>query len=105
MPQKKVTYNHFIEGDRIYLREVRSEDVTEHYYGWLNDPDINKYLETRYVPRSKSNIQSFVQKLDGRTDEIFLAICLKKSKEHIGNIKLGPINSVHRYADISLLIG
>ena len=43
--------------------------------------------------------------MDGKTDEIFLAICLKKDDMHIGNIKLGPINWVHRFADISLLIG
>ena len=36
---------------------------------------------------------------------LFLAICLAGSGQHIGNIKLGPINPNHRTADISLFIG
>ena len=32
-------------------------------------------------------------------------IFLKNNKEHIGNIKLGPANFVHKYASISYFIG
>lgn len=99
------SYQKFLEGSAIYLREVRESDVTEDYYNWINDSEVNQYLETRYFPRSKSNILNFVKALDGSKDEILLAICDKASDKYIGNIKLGPINWVHRYADISLLIG
>lgn len=98
-------HSHFIEGEKIYLREVRISDVNENYYDWLNDPEVNKYLETRYIPRSLQNIKEFVEKMDGNPDEIFLAICLKEDGRHIGNIKLGTINWIHRFADVSLLIG
>lgn len=104
MPNKN-SRDHFIEGDRIYLRNVRLDDVNENYGRWMNDPSVNQFLETRYIPRSLDNIRSYVQNMDGKTDEIFLAICLKKGDAHIGNIKLGPINWVHRFGDISLLIG
>ena len=30
---------------------------------------------------------------------------LKKTKSHIGNIKLGPINFIHKFAEISYFIG
>jgi len=102
---KEGTVRSYIEGKRIYLREVRISDVNENYYDWLNDPEVNRYLETRYVPRSLQNIKEFVEKMGGNQDEIFLAICLKENDMHIGNIKLGPINWIHRFADISLLIG
>jgi len=95
----------FIEGEQIYLREVRTSDVGEQYYRWLNDPEVTRYLETRYIPRSLQNIREFVERMDGNQDEIFLAICLKEDDRHIGNIKLGPINWIHRFGDVSLLIG
>ena len=95
----------FMEGKNIFLREVRENDVNDNYYSWLNNSEVNQYLETRYFPRSKENILSYVKHMDGQSNEIFLAICDKKSGIHIGNIKLGPINWIHRYADISLLIG
>lgn len=96
---------YYAVGKRIYLREVRSTDVNERYYRWMNDPDVNQYLETRFVPRSLENIASFVRAMDGRDEEPFFAICLLESDEHIGNIKIGPINWRHRHADVSLLIG
>ncbi len=38
-------------------------------------------------------------------DEVFFAICSNQNKNHIGNIKLGPVNWIHQCADIGLLIG
>jgi [ribosomal protein S5]-alanine N-acetyltransferase len=98
-------FNPFLKSASIHLREVRLSDVTERYYNWLNDPEINQYLETRFIPRSVENIAAFVRQMDGKADEPFFAICLNKDRQHIGNIKLGPINWYHRNADVSLFIG
>jgi [ribosomal protein S5]-alanine N-acetyltransferase len=96
---------YFLEGNTIYLREVRLSDVNDNYYNWLNNPSVNQFLETRFFPRSHKNIEQFVQYMDGKNDEILMAVCTKNDNTHIGNIKIGPINWVHRFADISLLIG
>lgn len=98
-------YSKFVTGARIYLREVRISDVTEQYYNWLNDPEINQYLETKFTPRSLGNIAEFVKRMDGNENEPFFAICLQEDDRHIGNIKIGPVNWHHRTADISLFVG
>lgn len=95
----------FLEGERIYLRDVRETDVNDKYYSWLDDPAVNKYLETRFEHQSKEKILNFVKNLAGNENEHFFAICIKENDEHIGNIKLGPINNHHKNADISLFIG
>ena len=95
----------FLTGEHLYLREVRLSDVNENYYRWLNDPEVTQYLEVRYVPHSLENIRAFVTAMDGKSDEIFMAICLRENDRHIGNIKLGPINAMHGCGDVSLLIG
>jgi [ribosomal protein S5]-alanine N-acetyltransferase len=108
-PQESVTtpgsVRHFLEGPTLYLREVRCTDVNDNYYRWMNDPEVTQFLETRYLPRSLENIKGFVSVMDGKAEEIFLAICLKDDNRHIGNIKLGPMEWIHRVASISLLIG
>ena len=98
-------YKRHVEGQRLYLREVNLSDVNENYWKWLNDPEVNQYLETRYIPQSLENIKSYVESMDGNPDEVFWAMCLKENDQHIGNIKLGPLNWYHRRADISLFIG
>ncbi len=95
----------FLKGNLIYLREVRISDVNDNYYQWLNDPEVNQYLEIRFSPMSKEIIAEFVRSMDGNPNSIFLAICTIANDLHIGNIKLGPINWTHRFADISLIIG
>lgn len=98
-------YNSSLHGKRIFLREVRAEDVNAQYYGWLNDPEVNRFLETRFIPQSFENILDYVKRMDGKADEPFFAICLTDTGMHIGNIKIGPINWYHRHADVSLFIG
>lgn len=95
----------FITGERIFLREVRVSDVNDAYYRWLNDPLTRQFLETRYVPRGQEDILGFVHSKQANGNEPFFAICDKATQQHIGNIKLGPINWVQQRADISLLIG
>lgn len=96
---------HFISGKQIFLREVRPEDVNDRYYAWMNDPETTRYLEIRHFPVSKEEISGYVKAMGGRKDTLFLAICQKTDGLHVGNIKLGPINMIHRFASISILIG
>jgi len=94
-----------IEGSKIYLRKIRLSDANDNYHRWLNDPEINQYLESRHVPQTPEAIRQYVQEKIARDDEILLAICLKDNDMHIGNIKLGPINKAHSFASIGLFIG
>lgn len=96
---------YFLEGERIYLREVRPSDVNENYYRWMNAPEVTKYLESRFHPNSLESLREYVAGKLGDRENVFLAIVLKDGDRHIGNIKLGPINWIHRFADIGILVG
>lgn len=94
-----------IEGDRLYLRDVRPEDVTERYLAWMNDPDVTRYLETRFGTHTMESLRAFVDDRQRDPATLFLAIIRRDTGEHIGNIKLGPINLHHEVADIGLIVG
>lgn len=98
-------YQKYLEGERIYLREVRPSDVNENYYRWMNDPEIIRYLESRFYPSALESLHEYVVGKVGDRENVFFAIVLKDSDQHIGNIKLGPVNWIHRVADIGLMIG
>ncbi len=97
--------SHFIEGKRMYLREVRLSDVNDDYYRWMNDPEITRHLESRFYPNSMEGLREYVAGKLSDHESAFLAIVLKAGDRHIGNIKLGPINWIHRFADVGVLIG
>lgn len=94
-----------IEGERIYLRPVGELDATVEYVGWLNDPEVNQFLESRFTVHTKANLQEYIRKQSADPNTLFLAIVLKETGEHIGNIKLGPMDWHHGIGDIGIMIG
>ena len=72
------------------------------YIAWMSDPTIIKYLETRFYPQSKHRLESYLIEQNSRSDIVFLAIV---AGGHVGNIKLGPIDWIHRCAEIGLVLG
>ena len=100
---KKV--NVLIEGERIYLRKIALSDVNKKYLAWMNDSSVNQYLESRFTYWSPDKLRQFIRKNSKGKDNLFLAIVLKDTGVHIGNIKIGPINHIHKYAEVGILIG
>lgn len=94
-----------IEGRRIHLRRLEPSDCTPTYLGWLNDPAVNRFLETRHTPQTLDSIASFVAAVNERPNEHLFGVFLNGDSRHIGNIKVGPVGSYHPVADVSLLIG
>jgi [ribosomal protein S5]-alanine N-acetyltransferase len=94
-----------VEGERIRLRPFREADATHRYVGWLNDPDVNRYLESRFETATVASTREFVARMTADPNHAFFAIERREDGLHVGNIKLGPVNWRHRYAEIGLLIG
>ena len=90
----------------IYLRQLNpTKDIGAKYQKWMNDMEVNKYTEQKYKKHSLKNIKHFVIQKNKSKNEFLYGIFLKKTKSHIGNIKLGPINFIHKFAEISYFIG
>src|SRR6266852_1547707 len=98
-------YSPFLSSRRLYLREVRLEDVNADYYRWMSDPEVTRFLESRFFPNSMESLRQFVTSKQGDRNNVFLAIVLNEQDRHIGNIKLGPIDWIHRLGEIGILIG
>ena len=95
----------FISGSKIYLRPLERSDLNERYLCWMNDPEVTRYLETGTFPTTRQDLEEFYAKVTGSSTEVIFAIADRKSDKHVGNVKLGPINWVHRRAMFGILIG
>ncbi len=92
-----------IKTRRTILRILEVADVQNHYVDWLNNPDINRYLESRFVTHTLDSTREFVHQIE-EDDTVFLFGIFIDNK-HIGNIKLGPVLREHKRANIGILIG
>lgn len=95
-------YNGELKDSLIILRPLTFADCQDYYLNWLNDKEVNQYLETRWNSQSIETIKDFVTSVNESSHSYLFAIIYNK---HIGNIKIGPIHPIYKYADISYFIG
>lgn len=94
-----------IQGKRLHLRALSPEDVTQSYLDWMRDPQVNRYLESRFSTHTLESLRSFVIAMNESPDNYLFGVFLELQGEHIGNIKIGSISQHHRHADVGLIIG
>mgnify|MGYP001769625322 CR=1 FL=1 len=92
-------------GERIYLSPLTSADATSTYAGWLNDAETTRFMESGRRTETVESIAAYIEKYEGRSDALFLAIVLKDGDRHVGNVKLEPINWTHGGAILGIMIG
>ncbi len=90
-------------GKNICLRPFQESDITDHYVSWLNDNEVVKYSNQRFLTHT---IESSYQYLDSfsNTRNMYMAIEDGSTKELYGSIT-AYIQSNHGTADIGLMIG
>lgn len=93
------------EDDKVRLFLLRPDDVTDAYVGWLNDPEISRYLESRFVEHTLESTRQYVADMIEHDNNLMLGIYSKDLDLHVGNIKLGPVDRHHGLGEIGLMIG
>lgn len=53
---------------RFALRPLDETGVTDRYVAWLNDPDVNRFVEARFTPQAHDSVRAFVRSFDGAAD-------------------------------------
>lgn len=100
---KFANFTTIIDGERVYLKIMEEENATPSYSAWLNDPIINQYLETRRA--TIEELRQYIHEKFVKDDCLFFGIFWKENNQHIGTVKLEPINVTEEYAVMGILIG
>lgn len=90
---------------RIRLDPFNAGDVGPHYLRWMNDPEVNRYLESRFAPVTMEDLTAFVEGARKDPGARLFRIVLSEDDRHIGNLKLAPILWPHRSVELGILIG
>lgn len=102
---ESMRFPRIIRGGRVTLRELTEADVGGHYVEWMNDPQVTRYLESRFVSHTQGSLSAYVRTMSANPDVLLLAIVRENDGRHIGNVKLGPIDRHHLVGDVGILIG
>lgn len=91
--------------ERLLLRYLDVSDVGAAYEVWMNDPYVTRFLESRFVPHTQKDLRGFVHNMQENPSNHLLAVILRQIDRHVGNLKIGPVDSHHGTANIGILIG
>ncbi len=91
--------------NRLILKPLLEDSLSEQYLVWMNDPGVVKYTESRWTKYTMSDLKSFVQDMNKSQKDYLFGIFIAENNFHIGNIKIGNINTQHSYAELGIIIG
>lgn len=93
------------QGENVQLFLLEVSDVTETYVSWLNDAQVNRYLESRFQHHTLESTRAFVASCRADENVLFLGLRYPSFEgRHVGNIKL-DINRRHGLGEVGILIG
>lgn len=92
-----------LESDRLVLKPLTLEHLTQDYVNWLNDEEVYRYLETggNYTLQM---LEAYLNEVE-KQDIYFWAIHIKSNYLHIGNIKVDPVNPQHGLGEYGIMMG
>jgi RimJ/RimL family protein N-acetyltransferase len=93
-----------IKGEKIYLTELDWAN-SEIIRGWLNDPEINKYLFVGHTPITQEEERQYFEAQAASPDRRTFEIHAAEDGRYLGNVGLKGIHPVHRHAELGLAIG
>lgn len=93
-----------LESERLQYLPLSKEHCTQEYVNWMNDAEVIQFLESggNYTIEQ---LEEYLESIVKKGNILFWAIHLKETGEHIGNIKIDPINSKHGYGEYGILMG
>jgi RimJ/RimL family protein N-acetyltransferase len=95
----------FLIGNKVYLRPLTLEDVSESYVGWFNDSEVCRYNSHHRFPMTVDDVLTYIQSVAKSKQSLVLAIIDIATEKHIGNIALQSIDWVARSAELAIVIG
>lgn len=79
--------------------------VSDDYVAWLNDPEVNRFLESRFQVQTLEGVREFVARQLADPRSLFLGIRSVELGRHVGNVKISPIVREHGLGEIGIMIG
>ncbi len=91
--------------NRLSLKSLSEDSISEQYLRWMNDPEVLKFTESRWTKYNVDDLKSFVKNMNKSPKDHLFGIFIAGTGKHIGDLKIGNINSQHKFADLGIIIG
>ncbi len=89
----------------LTIRPLEEADVGPPYVSWLNDPEVNRFLESRFREHDLASTRQYVRRAAVDPACILFGMFFGPQRRHIGNIKLSCMSREHHRGTLGLMVG
>jgi [ribosomal protein S5]-alanine N-acetyltransferase len=93
-----------IRTETLLLVPFSEEYLTQKYVGWLNDPEVVRFSEQRFVQHTIESCRTYMDSYDTGPNYFWAIISCDPAEGHIGNIN-AIVDVNNGVADIGIILG
>ncbi|MBL8287799.1 MAG: GNAT family N-acetyltransferase [Rubrivivax sp.] len=99
-----------LQGARVRLRPFTAADITDTYVSWLNDPEVVRYSNQRFVRHTRASCHRYFEGFAAGSPNLFASLRVAKADaSERGEIPVGTLTAYrslqHGTADVGILLG
>jgi [ribosomal protein S5]-alanine N-acetyltransferase len=95
--------NFLLCGEKVRLRKFTETDITDRYIAWLNDAEVVRFSNQRFIRHDHSSCLRYFQSFK-ESDNFFVSICRLDDGSPIGTLT-AYISTQHQTVDVGILLG
>lgn len=93
-----------IETERLIIEPFGEKYLTERYVGWLNDPEVVRFSEQRFITHTLESCRAYMNSFEGTPNYFWAFVAREPDIDHIGNIN-AYVDTRNKVGDVGVLIG
>lgn len=92
-----------LHGEKVTLRPFVVSDIDDSYINWLNDPDVVRFSNQRFLKHTKDSCLRYLSSFK-ETSNLFMSVRRLSDHIQIGTLT-AYISSQHGTVDVGIMIG
>lgn len=90
-------------GNKVFLRPFTALDIDASYIGWLNDPEVVRYSNQRFLVHDRESCMRYLTSFDGSAN-MFMSVRRLSDGCPIGTLT-AYVSRHHGTVDVGIMIG
>lgn len=92
-----------LRGDKVLVSHFRESDIDETYISWLNDPDVVRFSNQRFLEHDRKSCENYLSSFAG-TKNLFMSVRRLSDEIPVGTMT-AYLSSHHGTVDVGIMIG
>lgn len=92
-----------LRGSKVLLRPFTASDIDDAYIHWLNDPDVVRFSNQRFLSHDRRSCLRYLASFEGTTN-LFMSAHRLSDDRPIGTLT-AYVSNHHGTADVGIMIG